>query len=406
MTVMEAIDVDKRVFVSDDDTLTALCERWNKGDFIALDTEFVRTDTFYPKIGLIQIGDESGCYLIDPFGISDWSAFISLLQNRDLCCVVHSCSEDLALLKGFLGTVPAQIFDTQRAAAFLGLGYSISYQGLVKAVFDQDVPKDATRSDWLQRPLTEQQQHYAALDVAWLPALYHHLKDKLEAKGYLSWLREDCAHLSVPGIDEEDNSNWESYYRNIKGAWGLDETALALLQSLGYWREKTAREENRPRSWIARDNDLLAIVEECRNRETTAIELRNIRGLPRNFERRYGKALVEVLTSPNTFAERPDPDSLQAPLPRALRRAMKHCQQAVKEKAESLEIAPELLARRKQLVELLQIHAAASIDPGSDIDTLPWPPELQGWRQAQLKPVISRVLEAEADQTPEENHDE
>ena len=144
-----------------------LCSKWRSEKFLAIDTEFIRTNTFYPKLGLLQIADTNNCYLIDPLCISEWSPFAQLL-NLDIEFCIHSCSEDLNLLHTSISMMPREIFDSQLAAAFLGLGYSLSYQGLVKLLLGEEIPKDETRADWLKRPLTDTQLQYAANDVSYL----------------------------------------------------------------------------------------------------------------------------------------------------------------------------------------------------------------------------------------------
>src|SRR5690606_15510948 len=133
--------------------------------------------------------------LIDPLGIRDWSAFRALLVDPRIVKVLHSCSEDLLVFQAFLGVIPAPLFDTQIAASYLGHGLSLSYQNLVKEKVGIDLPKGETRSDWLQRPLTEEQLHYAALDVAYLPEIHRLQTAQLVREGKLDWFEEDCERL-------------------------------------------------------------------------------------------------------------------------------------------------------------------------------------------------------------------
>src|SRR5690606_13689065 len=123
---------------------------------------------FYPKVALIQVADASSITLIDPLTIHDWEPFRALMTNEHIAKIFHSCSEDLLVFFSFLGILPGPIFDTQIATALLNEGVGLSYQNLVKLRFDVDLPKGETRSDWLQRPLTQEQLDYAALDVAYL----------------------------------------------------------------------------------------------------------------------------------------------------------------------------------------------------------------------------------------------
>jgi hypothetical protein len=157
-----AIDIH---WIRDNDSLGQHCAEWQHLPFVALDTEFMRVDTFYPIAGLIQIGDGERAYLIDPLTIDNWQPLAALLENPAVVKVLHACSEDLEVLLRLTGSLPAPLFDTQLAAAYLNLGFSMGYSRLVKEVLDLDLPKGETRSDWLQRPLSETQISYAAEDA-------------------------------------------------------------------------------------------------------------------------------------------------------------------------------------------------------------------------------------------------
>ena len=149
-------------WVASNSRLAELCLDWRQSERVAVDTEFQRTDTFYPIPGLIQIGCNQKAYLIDPQAITDFSPFVDLLNDTAVLKLVHAASEDLELFAHCYGATPRPLFDTQTACAFLGLGLSVGYQRLLNTLFELDVDKHETRSDWLQRPLTQSQQRYAA----------------------------------------------------------------------------------------------------------------------------------------------------------------------------------------------------------------------------------------------------
>ena len=235
-----------------------LCSKWRSEKFLAIDTEFIRTNTFYPKLGLLQIADTNNCYLIDPLCISEWSPFAQLL-NTDIEFCIHSCSEDLNLLHTSISATPREIFDSQLAAAFLGLGFSLSYQGLVKLLLGKEIPKDETRSDWLKRPLTDTQLQYAANDVSYLLALREALWEQLESKNVLQWFEEECVSQTNIAAQIENEESWKNSYTTISNAWKLDDGSLSRLREVCYWRELKARENNKPKNWIAKDNDLFNI---------------------------------------------------------------------------------------------------------------------------------------------------
>ena len=139
-----AIDIH---WIRDNDSLGQHFAEWQSLPFVALDTEFMRVDTFYPIAGLIQIGDGERAYLIDPLTIDNWQPLSDLLENPAVVKVLHACSEDLEVLLRLTGSLPAPLFDTQLAAAYLNLGFSMGYSRLVKEVLDLDLPKGETRSD-------------------------------------------------------------------------------------------------------------------------------------------------------------------------------------------------------------------------------------------------------------------
>ncbi len=186
-----AIDIH---WIRDNDSLGQFCAEWQLLPFVALDTEFMRVDTFYPIAGLLQIGDGVRAYLIDPLTIDNWQPLAALLENPAVVKVVHACSEDLEVLLRLTGSLPAPLFDTQLAAAYLNLGFSMGYSRLVQEVLGIDLPKGETRSDWLQRPLSDTQISYAAEDALHLAEVFVQLRPKLSDEKY-AWVLEDGAEL-------------------------------------------------------------------------------------------------------------------------------------------------------------------------------------------------------------------
>lgn len=374
-------------YVSDDARLAALCEIWMLEPAIALDTEFERTNTFYARIGLIQIGDGKACYLIDPHTIEDWSAFKRLLTTASCTVVMHSCSEDLNLLQTYLGTLPASLFDTQLAAAFLGIGFSISYQGLVAEMLGVEVAKDETRSDWIRRPLSEEQIYYAATDVRYLLQVYESLKQQLIERGMSDWFEADCAQQLATACLAEDEAQWQTYYAGVSNAWRLDKPGLVALKRLCAWREQTARRRNKPRSWIVKDNDLMslcnAVSAAMMSNNLNEGDIANASNVDRRFLQRNAAEIYRVLKDPVASAE-VDTSLLTRPLNAAMRKKLKLSKQAAQAKAEQLGMAPELLGRKKYLIDLLR-------DFGSS-GQLRWSGEFAGWRRDLLESDLLSAL--------------
>ena len=268
---MQSDDGRQVIFIRDQAHLEQACEAWFQQSALALDTEFVRTNTFYPKLGLLQLADDSHCYLIDPLEIHDWTQFIRVLLNPDCEIVMHSGGEDLTVLLTSFGALPGSFFDTQVACAYAGLGFSLSYQALVQNLVGKELPKDQTRSNWLKRPLTDSQLKYAANDVCYLLPLYRELKDRLKQRGFLEYLQQDAAQQVANSLAQEQPETWEGLYAGISNAWKLKDKSLACLQNLCVWREQEARSRDRPKNWIAKDNELFALARLAGGKEQVTV---------------------------------------------------------------------------------------------------------------------------------------
>ncbi|MES3006382.1 MAG: ribonuclease D [Pseudomonadota bacterium] len=368
------------VLIARNEDLNQLCSLWSKSSLLALDTEFIRIDTFFPKLGLIQVCDARGSYLLDPLTLTDWTAFNAILGNPSIIKVLHSCSEDLVVFKEFFGQLPSPIFDTQKAAAFLNFGYSISYQNLVKEVLSIEISKGETRSDWLRRPLSSEQLSYAALDVAYLPEIYCILKNLLLAKHRLIWLQSECEDMLALATSEVSESNWENYYQGVGSAWKLDSEQLAVLQRLCIWREREARRRDKPRSWIAKDSDLVSLAE---RRPKDKVSLSNIKELTKSLLNKDAEILLELVQTQHS-GEPLKLGPLDTPLSPEMRLHLKKCQAVVQRIAEDLQIAPEMLARKRQLMPIV-----VTLDANKDFI---WPAILSGWRQPLLEASIRKAL--------------
>lgn len=381
------------IWIAQDQELAELCARWRQQAAIAIDTEFMRSETFYPIAGLIQVGDGRGCYLIDPLAITDFSPLRELLLDSAVTKVLHSCSEDLEVFQRLLDLVPSPLFDTQIAAAFAGYGFSLGYAGLVKAVLNIDVPKEETRSDWLQRPLSVAQLKYAALDVAHMLVVYGKLLQQLKATGRLQWVKEDCADLVTNARQPDD---FTQAYRKVGFAWKLRSQELATLQQLCIWRETEARERNVPRNRLVKEPVLWEIA---RRQPSDLEQLQRIRDLPPRTLRDYGEQLLAIVAASGASDPASWPERLPPPL--AIREAaqLKRLKKHVRDLAEKLDMPVEIFVRKKEYEELLRssLHGEEFVLPS----------RLQGWRFE----VVGQTLLALAqealpviDETDHESH--
>ncbi len=350
-------------------TLDAATNAWRGVEALALDTEFVRERTFFPKLGLIQVSDGRAAYLLDPLAIADLAPFAAVLRAPGTVKVVHSASEDLEVFKRALGAVPEPLFDTQIGAALAGVGGSLGYQKLVAAVLGVELGKGETRTDWLARPLSAAQRSYAAEDVAYLLPVYVRLRDELLRLGRLSWVLEDSAAL-LSGLTrlEEDP---DAAYRRIRGAGRLNRRQLGVLQTLAAWRDQEARRRDLPRSFVLKEDLLLSLAT---RKPAVAEDLARLPAFDARQAARDGAtwlALIEqALARPE--AELPEPPE-RLPFTPVVRQLEDRLRQLVAERAAALGVPPELLSSRRNLGGLLK---SALTDPEPRL-----PRELSGWRR-------------------------
>lgn len=360
--------------------LAHACEQWRQQPLIGLDTEFIRTNTFYPIPGLIQVASGGRCYLLDPTAINDVSPFVALLEDPEVVKVLHACSEDLELFAHSYGAVPRPLFDTQIACAFLDMGLSIGYQRLLNTLYDIELDKDETLSDWLQRPLTAAQQRYAALDVVYLELLYEQLATQLKAEGKYQWVLEDCAQLALAALDEGDPS--QSYLQRFKQGWKLTPKQLAVLQTLSTWREIESRKQDMPRSFLLHNNAIMAMAQRPPGSLKALSQVERMRHRTVN---RHGQLLLDMMETAWQQDEQSCPSAPPRPLPTAEAKKVKRLKQRVNETAKRLSLAPEVLVRRKDLEQLIRNGISGEYQ---------LPQGLQGWRQTVIgEPLLALLRE-------------
>jgi ribonuclease D len=353
-------------WVGDDAGLAQCCAIWRTLPFVAVDTEFMRVDTFYPIAGLVQVSEGERAYLIDPLLISDWTPFVDLLTDTNVVKVLHACSEDLEVFHRLTGSLPTPLFDTQLAAGYLNLGFSMGYSRLVQAVLDIELPKGETRSDWLQRPLSETQVSYAAEDVVHLAVIYRQLKEQLSQEKY-AWVLQDGAEL-VSNMRREAAP--ELAYRDAKLAWKLSRQQLAVLRALCCWREEQARLRNQPRNRILREHSLWPLA---RTQPDNLVSLARIEDMHPKTVRQDGEFILELIKQAAATPAAEWPQALPEPLPVDASALLKKLRAVGQRESERLNIAPELMLRKKTLEALLKT--------GYPTGPYQLPDSLKGWRR-------------------------
>lgn len=274
-------------YISTSQQLNALLTRLETAKWVTLDTEFIREKTYYPRLCLIQIGSADTLACIDPLAIDDLQPFFTWLQDPKRVKVLHAAWQDMEIFH-YLGNgkLPTPLFDTQIAAAVLGMGDQLGYGRLVESLLGVSLDKSQSRTDWSRRPLSKAQLEYAIDDVRYLRDVYLQLQGQLEKLGRMKWLEKPFQKLADPHTYTIDpRTSWEK----VKGLQILKPQQLAVLRELAAWREQRALHKDLPRRWLLSDEILLDMA---RMQPDSPAALRHIRGLSdEQIERSAGEWL-------------------------------------------------------------------------------------------------------------------
>ena len=335
--------------------MTIAAERWTRTDWLALDTEFVRETTYFPRLCLVQASDGTDNFCIDAIALDAdslrpmFDAFAGSAATK----VFHSASQDLEIFVQHTGACPRPLFDTQLAAALLGDGDQLGYAALVEKRLGVQLDKSLTRTDWARRPLTAAELAYAADDVRWLAELYPRLRDELATRGRLAWLEEDCARLADA---DRYSTRPEDAWRRLKGLARLPAPAQCAAVALAAWRERVAQTRDRPRKWILDDNALYRIAERI---PQTEAQLAELSVLPPKTLARHAAELVAVLAE--SAATATDVRIGEALLDNAQKARVQALLGQLKQRAESAGVPPSLLATRADVEALVRLNGSADV---------------------------------------------
>ncbi len=273
------------------EALVRLADTLMTAPAVALDTEFIWETTYYPRLGVVQVAWPGGePDLIDATALEDLSALGSVLRAPHVVKVLHDAHQDLIILRRATGAYPCNVFDTRCAAGFVGLGATRSLGAILHNLLNVTLPKTETRSDWLQRPLTDLQERYARDDVRHLLAARTEILRRARERGHIAWLEEEMATYDDPSLYEEVDVN--TCYSRIGGAGRLTMRQRTVLRELAAWREAEARLRDRPRGRIASDK---ALAEIARRLPRKMSRLTGIRILDRSTTSRYGAKLLDIV---------------------------------------------------------------------------------------------------------------
>ncbi|TPE62130.1 ribonuclease D [Sandaracinobacter neustonicus] len=350
--------------VTDTDTLARMIGRLKAHDIVCVDTEFMRENTYYPELCLIQLASSEDAFAIDPLADGlDLAPFLELLGDDSILKVLHAGGQDIEIFMNLTGKVPFPLFDTQIAAMAMGMGEQVSYANLVAHFTGQQIDKGARFTDWARRPLSDRQIHYAIGDVTYLSQLFPKMLNKLRKTGRGEWLDEEMARLSDPS----------NYAVNPDTAWlrlklpNRKPDVLGRLKALARWRELEAQDKNVPRGRIVKDETLADLAAAP---PPTQADLARVRGLsPTWAGNAIGQRLLAAIAGaePLPEAEMPAKEnrpglSTDASLIADLLKLL------LKVRAKESGVAPRLIARSDEMEAL-----AAGVRDGLPI--------LQGWRR-------------------------
>ena len=330
-----------------DDLLSKLAD----ATIIAVDTEFFRETTYYPKLALVQIATDSIVACIDPIAFDAKSGLKKILCDKNITKIFHSCSQDLEVLFYYLDEIPKPIYDTQIANALLTDHHQIGYAKLVENELNIQLDKSQTRTNWLQRPLTTKQIQYAGDDVLYLYQLHHLLDKKLKNNDRQTWFAEESVNL-IP-----DGNNFQvaidKLWQRVKGASRLSRDKLAIVQEIAVWREKVAQKTDKTRRKILADDIIIQIAIEPPKDKYS---------LEQYITQRFNIAdedQQQLLNAINTALQSPEndwPDNRFNVFDNTQKSLLKNLQLLANTKAEELSISYALLCSKKDLEQLLLFY--------------------------------------------------
>jgi len=368
--------------------LLAFCQQAQQAEFLAVDTEFVRTRTYYAKLGLVQVQADAQIALIDPVALhadSEQDGLAPLWQlfaDAKKTLVIHAGGEDYEILNLHMGTLPNAIFDTQIASAMLGDGDALGYAAMIEQHLGIELDKSQSRTDWMQRPLAPEQLDYAAADVLHLSQVYPRLLKRAQEQGKLELILQESAWQAEKRAQQIPDTWLFLYFGN---AWQCDPEQLSVLRELVAWRVQRARDADLPLGFIAKDHVLLDIA---RRMPSSKGQLHSIKELSSVTVRYAGEQMLAAIRRGQ------DNGPLHLKLQRindipGYKILFNKVKALAQETAEALDIPPALVASRRQINDVL--HWCVHIPPQAQHE-LPLPDLFASWRGAKLKAPIEALM--------------
>lgn len=381
-------DIDALLDIAEDADVTWVREQEGLADVIealatcgrvALDTEFIKRDTYYPRLALVQLNTGGHIYLLDAPRLQ-LDDFWQALTEVDVA-IWHACGEDLGIFYLLSGCPPlTNIFDTQIALSYLTGQLQMGYQQALDDQLDMHIDKEQSQSDWLQRPLSDEQEQYAIDDVRFLPALYLSLEYELKKQGLFDYVWEDCQLYAHDLYDTQHMADDEMYLTMADYRYTSEQ--MAILQAVATWREELARATNQPRTFVIKKQAVREIVTE---KPSNMRELAHKTTMHRSMLRLYGEELLKVIKEAKNLHPAEHPACLLPPYRSKNKVLSKAVQQAIEAHAEKIGVPANVLMRKKWLAQLYEIIAF-------DKDLTELPEGLQGWRHKWVIQTLIPVI--------------
>ena len=396
----------QKYYVQDEQQLIEVCQQLATSSLLAIDTEFVRTRTYYPKLGLLQVCDGKILALIDPVTITDLSPFWQLLNDVNIRKVLHACSEDLEV---FLraSCQPENMIDSQIMMAFLGHGLSMGYAAMIQHFEGIELDKSESRTDWLKRPLSARQIEYAQADVEFLIKVYPKIVTQLEQKQLQNQDKTDqnetdqnetkqaqAINLMDFALEETQkliNKKFtgldpELLYLTVKQSWRLNRRQLNNLKHLAKWRYNRAQQRDLPLNFVVKEATLVSVAQY--NPANVGV-MANIQGIDTLDVRHQGKAMLTILRQASNDKESDYPEVIvrldQYP---GYKGNYKKVKNFIADVAEKSTLSADILASKKQINQYLttyfHINNAKAQQPKVDF--------LQGWRFELFGDQLNKLL--------------
>ncbi len=379
-------------------SMDELLNRLSHCELIAVDTEFFRETTYFPQLALVQVATDSIVACIDPLAFDAKPYLKKLLIEQPLTKIFHSCSQDIEVLFYYLGESPTSIYDTQIAHALLSDNHQIGYAALVENELNVQLDKSQTRTNWLQRPLTDKQIQYAGEDVIYLYQLHKKLEEQLHQSGRKTWFDEESSRLASTknSFHVDKNKLW----KRVKGATKLNRKNLAIVQSIAIWRENIAQKRDKTRKRILSDELIIQLALTPPESSNALDQMMNQKYNTGNdgFNSKEKQQLFETITTVQNSTEDSWPDNRFNALDSQQKLLLKNLQQQLHKKAEELGISSAVLSSRKELEKLISFYPSAHEDDNTDKQlstAVMQQPNLnitRGWRYQCIGQLLIRAL--------------